>query len=316
MGAMFGRVLQICFAGMLLSNMCCAAAFMKLVHFLPLSKKKREGMSLMIVQMAWRWTLLCSPWIRSSQLNDVQWTDITSGLDTQVDNPLAAGEKCARPLFLLGNHQSFFDTLITSINFPQRVLWTLRTYMASHLFKLPVLGTVCRCAGHFGVYFTSSEDGVFKVDAEKMVGVEAAVDQHLSDGGSLCFFPEGQMNKDPDKLMPFRFGGFKKALAFDAKLVSFVCHGNNVVWPRKATVGGFPGRITYSLKILTPNGSKALAAELRKKAEAEATPEERENVPADHQLLANACQKIVQEQYDQLKEDSEGSPSKKRKKGD
>merc|ERR1719502_908528 len=142
--------------------------------------------------------------------------------------------------------------------------------MKAALFKMPLLGTVCKCVGHFPVYFTSDEDGVFKVDPERMKAVEENVDKHLHNGGWLCFFPEGCVNKNPDKLLPLRHGSFKRAIEFDAKLASFVAHGNWTVWPVKASVGGLPGSVRYSTKVLAPNGAKAMAAELRKKAEEEA----------------------------------------------
>jgi len=90
----------------------------------------------------------------------------------------------------------------------------------------------------------------------------------LSNHGWLCFFPEGQLNKNPDQLLPLRYGGFKKALDFDAKLMAFIAVGNAEVWPVKAAVGGFPGKVVYSAKVLTPNGCRAFAAELRKQTQA------------------------------------------------
>merc|ERR1712232_798148 len=160
------------------------------------------------------------------------------------------------------------------------VIKNVRTYMKNDLFNLPLLGTICRCLGHFPVYFASAEDGKFTLDVNKMESVEKDVDTHLSTGGWLSFFPEGQLNKSPDKLLTLRYGGFKRALEFDAKLTSFVAHGNPKIWPAKAAVGGFPGRVYYSTKVLAPNGTRALAAELRKKAEASASPESRDSIPA------------------------------------
>merc|ERR1711862_647398 len=122
-----------------------------------------------------------------------------------------------------------------------------------------------------------------KVDKEKMDLVEQTVDQHLRDGGWLCFFPEGQMNKEPDTIMPFRFGGLKKALAFDARIASMVTYGNTRCWPRKSKVGGFPGRINHSMKAVAPKGCKALVADLRSKASDE------ENKKEDHEILATYC---------------------------
>jgi len=297
---MFTRIFQISFAGLLAGSMVWAAALCKMVYLLPLPKAFAEGICLMLTQIAWTSSVRLSPWISvTKQSSSDDWAEIISGLDGKE-----------RPLFLLGNHTSFFDTLLTVTKLPVSVLWKMRTYMKNDLFNFPILGTICRSVGHFPVFFKSDEEGTFKVDGDKMAGVEQQVNAHLGSGGWLCFFPEGAVNKNPDKLMPLRYGGFKKALDFDANLASFVTCGNPTIWPMKAAVGGFPGQIRYSTKILAPNGTKALAAELRKKAEDEAkTPEERENIPDDHKLVAHAVQVMMQSQYDELKVALEGKPS-------
>jgi len=279
--------------------MILAAGYMKLVHLLPLRKDMLEGICLMIVQFVWRCSVVFCPWIQVTQDSSDAWADIVSGLETTTET----GERSQRPLFILGNHTSFFDTIFSAVNFPQSVLWRCRTYMKDDLFKLPFLGTVCRSVGHFPVYFAGSEDGSFKVDAERMEPVEKQVNEHLSTGGWLCYFPEGAINKNPDKMLPLRYGSFKKALDFDAKLVSMVSVGNSEVWPRKAAVGGFPGSIKYSVKTVAPNGTRALAAELRKKAEEE---EDADKVPTDAVLVANAIQVLMQKQYDDLKASLQG----------
>jgi 1-acyl-sn-glycerol-3-phosphate acyltransferase len=303
---MFSKIAQAAYAGLLLTGLIWSAIFCKLVHLLPLDKKTREGISLMLLQVGWRSSVLFSPWIRTKELHENDWSEIMKLQEK------AAAEKKNRPLFVLGNHTSFFDTIFSVTKFPSAALWRLRTYMKSDLFNFPILGTVCRCVGHFAVHFASSEDGSFKVDTEKMAVVEKGVDEHLSSGGWLCFFPEGQVNKNPDQLMPLRYGGFKKALDFDANLVSFVTNGNPSVWPSKAAVGGLPGSITYSTKILAPNGAKAFAAEIRKEREAAAkTNEEREKIPADQVLLAEAVQELMQKQYDDLKAFNSGKALKK-----
>lgn len=298
------RIGQILFAIQLMVSMVVAAACMKLVHLLPASKGTKESACLALTQTAWRWTLLFSPWIRcTNHPSSADWADMVKGTDVKVDKPGCPGEQCDRPLFILGNHTSFFDTLLCVMKEPTSVVMRIRTYMKSDLYNLPILGTICRCVGHFAVYFKSGEDGSFKVDASKMEAVEKQVDVHLANGGWLCFFPEGQINKNPDKLMPLRYGGFKRAYDFDAKLVSFMACGNTTVWPAKAAVGGFPGQVMYSTQILAPDGTKALAAELRKTVDADGSEEDK--AKPDHQLVAEAVQGMMQKQYDVLKHSME-----------
>lgn len=289
MGA-FSSVLQIAYAVGLAGHMLWATCLMKIVYLLPLSKDKKQGLSLMLVQVAWRLAFFFAPWISITESSDtaVEWAqlhDITT--KANVDDK--------RPVFILGNHASFVDTVLSAAKFPSWVLWRCRTYMDNNLFKLPILSTVCTSIGHFPVHFASGEDGVFKVDNAKMEIVDKTVNEHLNNGGWLCFFPEGQMNKTPDKLMPLRFGGIKKALEFDARLVSFISEGNTQVWPKKAKVGGFPGTIRYSVKVMAPDGAKAFVKQLR----GEDVPEERDL--QDHELLARRCGTSMQHQYDELK---------------
>jgi 1-acyl-sn-glycerol-3-phosphate acyltransferase len=293
--------------------MIWAAGLMKLVYLLPLSKGNKEAVCLTLVQFAWWGSLVLSPWLRYVRHpSSDNWADIMSGTDTKVVREKPASDGSAktevdRPLFLLGNHTSFFDTLFVCSMIPNVMVRKVRTYMKNDLFNLPLLGTICRSVGHFPVYFAAAEDGKFTLDATKMVSVEENVDKHLSTGGWLTFFPEGQLNKSPDKLLPLRYGGFKRALEFDGKLAAFVTHGNPAIWPVKAAVGGFPGRVCFSTKVLAPNGARAFAADLRKKAEAEG----RDNIPADYVLLSEAVEVMMQSQYDLVKAANEGKASLK-----
>lgn len=299
MGSFLARILQVAFAAILANTMIGAVGLMKLIGLFGLSKVQREGYCLMLIQLAWRLSLWLSPWIHITQCESDDWSEAVRGTDVKISkgSDTSGEEKVERPMFLLGNHTSFFDTLFSVTQLPQSVLWHMRTYMKSTLFDLPVLGTACRCIGHFSVHFKGSDDGKFTVDEEKMKIEDGKVSEHLDKKGWLCFFPEGQLNKDPDKLMPFRYGSIQKALDYDAKLVALVTVGNAKVWPLKAAVGGFPGRLTYSVKVLTPDGCRAFVAKLRKQAEAK-NPEQ---VPADKVLLANAMRDLMQQEYDKLK---------------
>lgn len=290
---MIGDVLHVVYGLTLAFNMLWSTALMKLIYVLPFTAMTRQGLCLMLVQFSWRMALWLSPWVRCMPDSDHSelWRKT---LDIMAADEKARAGKPARPLFILGNHGSFFDTILAVVAMPSKALWRCRTYMASHLFKLPILSTVCRSVGHFPVYFASDEDGNFKVDTTRMEEVEKKVNNHLAQGGWLCFFPEGQMNKNPDKMMPFRFGGLKKALEFDACLVSLVMHGNTKTWPMKAKVGGWPGQVRYSTRILAPEGCRAFVAKAREEGL------EEEKSMADHEILAKRLHATMQAQYDAL----------------
>lgn len=295
MGNFFSVMMRNIFGLTLLINMLWCAALCKLWTLCSfLSPQRRQGLSVLCVHFAWRISLFFSPWIRLTA-ND-GYSAVTTELVTelkQIREDKAKGKEI-KPIFILGNHTSFLDTILTASMLPSTAMYRARTYMGAHLFKLPLLSTVCRACGHFPVNFTSSKDGVFSVDREKMAETQKLVDQHTDDGGILCFFPEGQMNGDPDTLLPLRYGGLKKALEKDARIYSFVTRGNPQVWPRKAQVGGFPGKVGYSLKRVAGDGCKALVSTLSEKAAFKGK--------KDYEVLAEYCRDVMQAEYDSMAE--------------
>jgi len=305
MGAMLGSLARSVYAVGLLGNMLWTTALMNIVHLAPMSKAWKEGVCLVLTQLAWRIALLFAPWMSIQGDDDYaeQWGLVLSLMDEYDSEDVREG-KPRRPLFVLANHTSFFDTVLGVAKLPVQVLWRCRTYMAGHLFSFPILSTIGKSVGHFPVYFASDEDGVFKVDAKKMEPVEKRVDSYLQGGGWLSFFPEGQVNKNPEKIMPFRFGGMKKAIEYDARIVQMVFRGNEQVWPRKCQVGGFPGKVRYSMRPIAPDGARAFV----QMARAEGAKEE-VDIP-DHAILAKRGQQLMQEQYEALAEDKQGALSK------
>ena len=147
---------------------------------------------------------------------------------------------------------------------------------------------------HFPVGFTGTKDGDFSVDREAMAVTQARVDEHIKAGGVLVFFPEGQMNKDPTRIMDFRYGGMKKALQFDANIFMFLTCGLEHIWPRWEQVGGFPGSALCSMTRVGAGGCRELAAELKKGDGAAGKEEE------DHAVLAVYGRDRMQKEYDAL----------------
>lgn len=294
MGTFLSTVGRNMFGFTLVLNMIWCAALCKLVSLMTfLSLKARNGTSVVFVHLAWRISLFFSPWISLNKSSDYDTN--AAKLVQEVKNiqeAQATGQKCS-PIFILGNHTSFLDTILTASKLPTSVMYHARTYMGAHLFKLPLLSTICRACGHFPVHFSSDTDGKFAVDRDKMAQTQKLVDQHTEEGGVLCFFPEGQINGNPDTLLPFRYGGMKKAVDYDVKIWSFVTTGNPEVWPRKAQVGGFPGKIQYSLQCIAADGVSKLISELRAK-------NSDLKDKADHVILAEHCRDYLQKDYDNL----------------
>jgi len=288
------KVLRFLFGFNMGIAMLISAGFIKIVSFLPLSKGTKEAAALRFIQFFWRAVLfLSSPWI-----------PITAA--SGVEEEIATFNKClanfeatkGRPVFCLGNHTSFLDTILTVSMLPTHAIGRSRTYMGAHLYKLPILSGICKGCGHFPVYFTSSQEGKFSVDKEKMAAVAETVDEHIKENGLLCFYPEGQMNSTPKTILPLRYGGINKALEFDAALFTFVTCGNEIVWPKKVQLGGFPANVGYSIKAVAPDGVKALLASVRKNNQEGLCGCDKDS--PDHILLAKWVQNAMQEQYDHI----------------
>lgn len=219
-----GSVLRVCFGLTLAVFMLADWLFCRILLVCTcLGQRTRGGVALVATQLAYRMTLFLSPWVwvTAEPGNDEIWAEIQKQLDS--DDP--------RPVFLLGNHTSFMDTLLTvgarrlvlsvclcstiagaaessklplslpAAKMPARIVYRARTYMAQYLLDMPILGTVIRAMGHFEVPFQGKKDGDFSVDREKMAQIQLRVDEHIHSGGVLCFFPEGQLNTNPSEIM-------------------------------------------------------------------------------------------------------------------
>lgn len=132
---------------------------------------------------------------------------------------------------LLCNHTSFLDALMVVSFSPAPFITTARTLMKAGLQKLPLLGPCFDRVGHFPVYFKSDESGVFSVDKDRQAAVSEKVVKHVKRGGSLTICPEGQMNKNPAELLPFRNGSFQTILDNNMEVFYYAFWGIGNVWP-------------------------------------------------------------------------------------
>lgn len=294
---MLGTLAHAAFTAALGANMVWLTAVLRLLSFLPLHKERKEGWGLMLAQLAWRMSLLAAPWIRCTSGAGIgkTWTDIQATVASANAEAAKRGEP-QKPLMLLSNHTSVFDAMLYTCVVPSSILWKNRAYIDARIVQTPLIGTVCRLVGHFQVPFMSTAEGAFDVDKARAAQVDAQVNKHLDEGGWLCFYPEGQLNKTPTKLLPFRHGGMKKALEYDAIVGFFVTCGNEFTWPKSCLTGGYPGRVSYSAKIIAPDGVRALVKKLRAKPDLP----EQDRALEDPALLGKYTQAMMQEQYDEL----------------
>ena len=103
---MVGSVLRVCFAltlaGFMLMNWVVCGL---LLLCSCVSDRTRGGWALISSRLAFSATLFFSPWvwITAEPGKDEIWADIQKQLDSND----------SRPVFLLGNHTSFMDTVLT-----------------------------------------------------------------------------------------------------------------------------------------------------------------------------------------------------------
>lgn len=102
------------------------------------------------------------------------------------------------PVLYIGNHKSYFDIIITYARCPR-----LTGYIAKDsMKKVPLLRTWMR---RLHCLFINREDV-----KEALKTILAGID-NVKDGISMCIFPEGTRNKNPEGMLPFKEGSFKIA---------------------------------------------------------------------------------------------------------
>eukprot|EP00943_MAST-04B_sp_MAST-4B-sp1_P002009 g2009.t1 len=288
------------FAVSMLGGMAIVAAIINVVALIPgLSREAIATVSLLCTQFAWRVSLLFSPWISTTMVNP---KETNKAYETYKKCLAKFDETKENPVFVLGNHTSFLDTILTLTCLPTSEVTRCRTYQNAALLKKPLLSSICWGCHHFPVHFKSVEDGKFTLDREKFAIVDKRVDAHLKNKGMIAFFPEGQINEKPETLLPFRYGGMKKALTNDACLFFLVTKGNAKVWPRSAPIGGFPGEVKWTFTCLAEDGCKKLVADVKKNKSKLKDIDCNKDSP-DHVILANYCRAAMQDVVDDLHND-------------
>jgi 1-acyl-sn-glycerol-3-phosphate acyltransferase len=130
---------------------------------------------------------------------------------------------------LTPNHESFADPIWITIPIRRRV-----RYMAwERFFQIPLLGFVMRTFGAFPV----------KLETTDTAAQREAIEL-IKQGGLLVIFPEGGRTRT-GKLMPFKAGAFRLALAHGVPIVPVTINGGYKIWSIHRLLPR-PGRLTIT----------------------------------------------------------------------
>ena len=130
---------------------------------------------------------------------------------------------------LTPNHESFADPIWITIPIKRRV-----RYMAwERFFRIPVLGFVMRVFGAFPV----------KLETTDTAAQREAIEL-IKQGGLLVIFPEGGRTRT-GKLMPFKAGAFRLALAQGVPIVPVTIKGGYEIWSIHRLLPR-PGKLTIT----------------------------------------------------------------------
>src|SRR6185369_7532880 len=128
------------------------------------------------------------------------------------------------------NHVTYADPIWITIPIRRRVY-----YMAwDKPFRVPVLGLLMRMFGAFPVNLDVAADAPAQREAIEL----------LKKGRALVMFPEGGRTRT-GKLMPFKMGAFRLALAHGVPIVPVSIRGADEIWPVGRIIPR-PGRLTVT----------------------------------------------------------------------
>lgn len=144
-----------------------------------ITPKFRDISSLRIVQYVFKFVL----WISGAEVTVLGWENVPKD----------------QAVLYVGNHQSFFDILLTYSRCPGLTGYVAKDSME----KIPLLSNWMK---RLYCLFLNREDV-----KEGLKTILKGIDQ-IKNGISMCIFPEGTRNKDPlGPMLPFKEGSMKMA---------------------------------------------------------------------------------------------------------
>ena len=117
----------------------------------------------------------------------------------------------------VGNHRSFFDIVLTYVRVPR-----LTGYVSKvEIKKVPLLSQWMK---NLHCLFLDRDD-IKKGLQTILEGIDK-----LKSGISICIFPEGTRNKEPDTFLPFHEGSFKLAVKSGCRVVPISINNSSAIF--------------------------------------------------------------------------------------
>lgn len=117
----------------------------------------------------------------------------------------------------VGNHRSFFDIVLTYVRVPR-----LTGYVSKvEIKKVPLLSQWMK---NLHCLFLDRDD-IKKGLQTILEGIDK-----LKSGISICIFPEGTRNKEPDTFLPFHEGSFKLAVKSGCPVVPISINNSSAIF--------------------------------------------------------------------------------------
>lgn len=122
-----------------------------------------------------------------------------------------------RAVLYVGNHQSYFDILLTYGCFPRPTGYVAKAGMC----QVPLLATWMRNIRCLFLDRNNIREGMKAI----LKGIE-----DLKSGCSLCIFPEGTRNSNPDEFLPFHEGSFRLAEKARCPIIPISINNSRAIW--------------------------------------------------------------------------------------
>ena len=122
-----------------------------------------------------------------------------------------------KAVLYIGNHRSFFDILTTYVRVPRPTGYIAKTEM----LRIPLLSNWMK---NLHCLFLDRHD------LKKGLKTILEAVEKLKSGISICIFPEGTRNREPDTFLPFKDGSFKIAEKSGCPIIPMTINNSGAVF--------------------------------------------------------------------------------------